>query len=74
MVGLTESREDKQGKHVLYISWAPHCSRSDNTARELGGESRMVYADWLGSNPLTVGIRLHLTGLSNTQTPRGEET
>ena len=42
---------------VTYISWAPHCSRSDYTARELGGESHMVYAGWLGSNPLTVVLK-----------------
>lgn len=24
---------------IAYISWAPHCSRSDHTARELGGRS-----------------------------------
>jgi glycosyltransferase involved in cell wall biosynthesis len=40
---------------ITYISWAPHCSRSDHTARELGGISHMVYAGWLGSHPLTVG-------------------
>src|SRR5262245_29371383 len=27
---------------ITYISWAPHCSRSDHTARELGGTSHMV--------------------------------
>lgn len=39
---------------ISYISWAPHCSRSDNTARELGGPSHMVYHAQLGSHPLTV--------------------
>ena len=42
---------------VTYISWAPHCSRSDYTARELGGVSHMVYAERLGSNPLTVWLK-----------------
>ena len=42
---------------ITYISWAPHCSRSDHTARELGGTSHMVYAGWLGSHPLTVGLK-----------------
>ena len=42
---------------ITYISWAPHCSRSDQTARELGGVSHMVYAGWLGSHPLTVGLK-----------------
>jgi glycosyltransferase involved in cell wall biosynthesis len=42
---------------VTYISWAPHCSRSDYTARELGGESHMVYAGSLGSRPATVWLK-----------------
>jgi hypothetical protein len=42
---------------VSYISWASHCSRSDHTARELGGVSHMVYLGWLGSHPLTVGFK-----------------
>jgi glycosyltransferase involved in cell wall biosynthesis len=40
-----------------YISWAPHCSRSDNTARELGGRSHMVYWGALGSSMLTVWLK-----------------
>jgi glycosyltransferase involved in cell wall biosynthesis len=39
---------------VTYISWAPHCSRSDHTARELGGTSHMVYWGRLGSRPSTI--------------------
>ena len=39
---------------VLYITWAESCSRSDHTARELGGESRMIYLSWLGSHPATI--------------------
>jgi len=39
---------------MTYISWAPYCSRSDHTARELGGVSHMVYLGRLGSHPLTV--------------------
>ena len=42
---------------VTYISWAPHCSRSDHTARELGGTSHMVYWGWLGSRPATVLLK-----------------
>lgn len=42
---------------ITYISWAPHCSRSDHTARELGGTSHMVYVAWLGSHPLTVPFK-----------------
>ena len=40
-----------------YISWAPHCSRSDNTARELGGASHMVYWQSLGSSIFTVWLK-----------------
>lgn len=39
---------------VTYISWAPHCSRSDTTARELNGRSHMVYWGGLGSRPSTI--------------------
>ena len=42
---------------VTYISWAPHCSRSDYTARELQGVSHMVYWARLGSRPATVWIK-----------------
>ena len=42
---------------VTYISWAPHCSRSDFTARELGGTSHMIYWGWLGSHPATVLLK-----------------
>ena len=39
---------------IIFISWAPYCSRSDNIARELGGKSYMVYYDCWGSNYLTI--------------------
>ncbi len=42
---------------IVYISWAPYCSRSDNTARELGGQSYMVYSEFLGSNYFTVLLK-----------------
>lgn len=42
---------------VTYISWAPHCSRSDYTAQELGGTSHMVYAASLGSKPATILLK-----------------
>lgn len=45
---------DRVGPRVTYISWAESCSRSDHTARELGGTSHMVYARRLGSRPATV--------------------
>ena len=39
---------------VTYISWAESCSRSDHTARELGGTSHMVYARQFGSRASTI--------------------
>lgn len=42
---------------VTYISWAENCSRSDHTARELGGTSHMVYEARLGSRPSTVLLK-----------------
>jgi glycosyltransferase involved in cell wall biosynthesis len=42
---------------ITYISWAPHCSRSDYTARELGGTSHMVYWERLGSRPATIWLK-----------------
>lgn len=39
---------------TVFISWAPHCSRSDNIARELGARSYMVYNERLGSRPATI--------------------
>lgn len=39
---------------LTYISWAESCSRSDATARELGGSSHMVYASEYGSRASTI--------------------
>jgi glycosyltransferase involved in cell wall biosynthesis len=39
---------------ITYVSWAESCSRSDHTARELGGTSHMVYLGQLGSHPATI--------------------
>src|SRR5262245_4338936 len=39
---------------ILFISWAPFCSRSDTIARELGGRSAMIYHSFWGSNYLTI--------------------
>src|SRR5688500_2350759 len=44
----------------VYISWAASCSRSDHTARELGGRSYMVYAKSLGSRASTVWLKYAL--------------
>lgn len=50
-------RPSASGCALTYVSWAPHCSRSDHTARELGGRSHMVYAGWLGSHPATIVLK-----------------
>ncbi|MGE0593011.1 MAG: glycosyltransferase [Vicinamibacterales bacterium] len=42
------------GQAITYVSWAESCSRSDHTARELGGASHMVYLPELGSRPSTI--------------------
>jgi glycosyltransferase involved in cell wall biosynthesis len=42
------------GTRLIYISWAQSCSRSDHTARELGGRSHTVYLRRFGSRPSTI--------------------
>ena len=42
---------------VLFISWAPFCSRSDSIAARLGGKSFMVYSPGYGSTYLTVPFK-----------------
>lgn len=41
-------------KGLVFISWAPFCSRSDSIAAHLGGKSYMVYSPRFGSNYATV--------------------
>jgi glycosyltransferase involved in cell wall biosynthesis len=48
---------------IVFISWAANCSRSDQLARLLGGESYMVYAEWLGSRPATVWLKYLIQSL-----------
>lgn len=38
----------------VFISWAPHCSRSDSIAREFGARSCMIYNNRFGSRPATI--------------------
>jgi glycosyltransferase involved in cell wall biosynthesis len=57
-VATAADRRPEEGlPSVTYVSWAESCSRSDHTARELGGCSHMVYASRLGSHPATVVIK-----------------
>ncbi len=39
---------------LLYVSWAEDCSRSDATAKRLGGISHMVYSPEYGSKASTI--------------------
>lgn len=48
---------------IVFISWAPYCSRSDNIARELGGKSHMVYFESLGSNYYTIALKYLLQAI-----------
>lgn len=43
--------------NLLFVSWAPHCSRSDSIAKRLGGRSIMVYSPFWGSNYVTAPIK-----------------
>jgi hypothetical protein len=42
---------------LIFISWAPFCSRSDSIAALLGGRSYMVYSAHYGSRYLLVGFK-----------------
>ena len=48
-------RKDRRG--IVFISWAPFCSRSDSIAARLGGKSFMVYSPAYGSHYLTVPLK-----------------
>jgi len=39
---------------LVFISWAPYCSRSDSIAARLGGKSYLVYSPFWGSRYATV--------------------
>ena len=58
---------------VTYISWAESCSRSDHTARELGGRSHMVYEGRLGSRASTVLWKYWLQGRTTARILRDEQ-
>lgn len=50
-------------RRLVFISWAPYCSRSDNIARELGGVSYMVYFPSFGSNYGTILLKYLCQGV-----------
>jgi glycosyltransferase involved in cell wall biosynthesis len=57
---------------VTYISWAESCSRSDHTARELGGRSHMVYEPALGSRVSTIWLKYWRQGRTTAAILRDE--
>ena len=50
--GVADDREA-----MVFVSWAPFCSRSDSMALRLGGKSFMVYSPHYGSRYLTVPFK-----------------
>ncbi|GAB4334215.1 MAG: hypothetical protein Kow0037_12760 [Calditrichia bacterium] len=48
---------------VVFISWQPYCSRSDNIARKLQATSYKIYIEKLGSNYFTVWLKYLLQSL-----------
>lgn len=51
-------------RRLVFISWAPYCSRSDNIARELGGVSYMVYFAFFGSTYWTILFKYFCQGVA----------
>src|SRR5438132_1547129 len=47
----------KDRKGMVFISWAPFCSRSDSIAARLDGQSYMVYSPAYGSHFVTVPFK-----------------
>ena len=60
-------------QRVTYISWAQSCSRSDHTARELGGQSHMVYAARFGSRPTTILFKYAVQWIRTARILRREQ-
>ncbi len=58
-----ESPGSADPRYLVFISWAPYCSRSDNIARELGGVSYMVYYASFGSSYWTILLKYLFQGL-----------
>lgn len=53
-MGRNTDQKPAPHRPITYVSWAESCSRSDHTARELNGQSHMVYLSGLGSRASTV--------------------
>ena len=63
----------QRSRRITYISWAESCSRSDHTARELGGTSHTVYAAAFGSRPSTVMLKYAAQWLRTARILRQEQ-
>ena len=57
---------------VTYISWAESCSRSDHTARELGGTSHLIYASRFGSTASTILLKYAVQWIRTARVLRRE--
>src|SRR5688500_16034156 len=68
----TDSKRVDQPR-VTYISWAESCSRSDHTARELGGTSHMIYAKQFGSRAYTVLLKYAAQWIGTSRVLRTEQ-
>ena len=64
--------EEVTNPRITYISWAESCSRSDHTARELGGSSHMVYVASLGSRASTIVLKYVVQWFRTAQILRRE--
>ena len=58
-------RSKKQRNSIVFVSWAPFCSRSDSIARHLQGQSFMIYAAFWGSHYSTILFK-YLTQMIRT--------
>ena len=67
------SNGHRAAPRVTYISWAESCSRSDHTARELGGRSHMVYETALGSRASTIWLKYWRQGRTTAAILRDEQ-
>ena len=58
---------------ITYISWAESCSRSDHTARELGGTSHLIYAKQFGSKASTILLKYAAQWIRTARVLRAEQ-
>ena len=58
---------------ITYISWAESCSRSDHTARELGGRSHLIYAKQFGSKASTILLKYAAQWIRTARVLRAEQ-